>query len=189
MSSKEETLTIVLKSIGYFLLGTAILFVLVFTFVGIHFYRESLPVIRSDSQFSEHDYAKKNLLLRDIQYRIQGQPDLVPPENAYGLYLATGPRWLFPDIFISFRMNSKDECEALLKHENLALEKFQEGNISFEGPWQHYELPHEWSKRYQDRNWSLKEGDEFLYCEDDERLIIYVPEDNQFYICLYTGPG
>ena len=87
-------------------------------------------------------------------------------------------------------MNSKDECEALFKkHENVALDKFQKGNIALEGPWQHYELPHEWSKRYQDRNWPLKEGDEFLYCEGDEKLIIYVPEDTRIYICLYTGPG
>jgi len=68
--SKEGTSNIVLKSIGYFLLGTAILFVLVFTVAGIHFYRKSLPVIQSDSQFSEHDYAKRNLLLREIQSQI-----------------------------------------------------------------------------------------------------------------------
>ena len=190
MGSKEGVTKIVFKSIGYVVLGAVVLFVLAIIVGFIHIYRESRPVISSDSKFTEQESWKRITMLREIQHAVQDFTPLDPPENAYDLYGAKGPGFLLPDSFISFRMNSKEECESLFENKDyFQFKDFEKGTLAEDGPWQHYEFPHEWGKQYQDRNWPLKEGDEFLYRGDYQELILYVPKEHRFYICINGGPG
>ncbi len=191
MEPKEEVSDIVLKSIGYFLLGAVILFALFYVSVRIIFYFNSLPdIYYSDSKPKQFDINERYKLISSMESKLDSvfKSD-VSLKDMHGLYYGGGPGPLFKSSFISFQTDSKEECENLFQNEErFALKNFQKGDFSLDGPWQYYHLPHTWSKRYQDPNWPLKEGDEFLYCGDYQELILYTPEDNKVYICIDNGP-
>ena len=90
----------------------------------------------------------------------------------------------FCQMIVSFRMDSREVIELVFRKKGLEVQDFQKGELSSEGPWRHYHLPHEWDKEHRDSNWPLKEGDAFLYYGDDDELIIYTPKNNRVYVMI-----
>jgi len=190
MMPKDKVASIIIKTISYLLLGGVVLFVLLYVSVHIYFYHAALPKITSDKMLDDSDISARSMLLSDIQREIRRVlgGDNISLKNLKSLYFASeGP--LFPSYYIAFQMDSKEECESLLNsNDYFTLKNFQKGDFLTEGPWRYYQLPHTWDKKYQDSNWPLKEGGKFLYHGDYQKLILYVPEENRFYICIDGGP-
>lgn len=172
------------KIVGIILVGAIVAFALLLVFVRVKSLGRSV-VIYSDSRISKSGIRERN----DIMHRIQNIMEINLPENSQDLYFSWRGSFL-PDFFAAFRLPGKDECEAFFEKEVVALDKFQEGSFSSEGPWDRFFAPppHTWGKKYQDSNWRLSNESRFVYIAGSGRLIIYVPDENRIYLYADGGP-
>ena len=170
------------KIIGYSLVVVVVLFIVAIASVAYIFRNFGQPsILYSDSTPEKWDADERKYMVHWAESEIDHVFAGISIEEVTDLYFGGGA---FCQMLVSFRMDSQEEIELLLRKRGLEIQGLQKGKFSSDGPWKHYHLPHEWDKRYQDSNWPLKVGDDFLYHGDGDELIFYTPEDNRIYVMI-----
>ncbi|MHC4395023.1 MAG: hypothetical protein ACYS1A_05155 [Planctomycetota bacterium] len=108
------------------------------------------------------------------------------PDSANHLYHANIG---FPDVddFIAFSASENDCIVFMQKNKNISMNTLKRVTNLTERVKKYG--PGTWDSEYQDLNWNLTEETEILVYEDERETILYLPNKNRVFICLWGYPN
>ena len=174
-------------SVYTLLVGIFAVFVFVVSFF-VKLHNADKPKVYSTSQAG----SKYTQVRNDITEMIQTWFDVEIPDNAEDLYFAQRGSFMGYEQYAAFRLNSTQEITTFCDSINIDMNELKQSKSLSEIPGiDYYNHPAQWEEKYQDSNWKLSEGNDFLSTGIGGGfldILVYVPHEYRIYMFYQAGP-